>query len=102
MAMFYEANIANLLETILFASCAVEALQDAAIDLADYAVRQLSFLCSEGIESHEIMQPGSSDLKNEESIEEELVRLEHKTSFEVSLSMACCRSDFRNELSGLL
>ena len=43
--MFNEANVCNLLETILFNKSACEALGDAAIDLVDYVIRHLTLLC---------------------------------------------------------
>ena len=48
MTVFNECNIVNLLETTLFHSAAVESLGDAAVDLADYCVRQMTALTMEG------------------------------------------------------
>ena len=42
MTIFNECNIVNLLETTLFNAAAVESLGDAAVDLADYCVRQMT------------------------------------------------------------
>ena len=58
MVIFNEANVANILDTILFARSACEALEDSAIDLLDYAIRTLSQLCG-----GEIQVPKSDDFK---------------------------------------
>lgn len=47
MTLFNEANLINILETSMFHEAASESLGDAAVDLADYAVRQLTRLASE-------------------------------------------------------
>ena len=47
MTIFNECNIVNLLETTLFHGAAVESLGDAAVDLADYCVRQMTAITVE-------------------------------------------------------
>ena len=47
MTIFSECNIVNLLETTLFHAAAVESLGDAAVDLADYCVRQMTAITVE-------------------------------------------------------
>ena len=42
MTIFNECNLVNLLETTLFHAASVESLGDAAVDLADYCVRQMT------------------------------------------------------------
>ena len=44
MVLFHEANLVNLLETVLFSVDACCELDDAVLDLADYCVRSLSDL----------------------------------------------------------
>jgi hypothetical protein len=46
MVLFNEANVSNLLETTLFGASACEGLEDAAVDLVDYCVGNLSKLFS--------------------------------------------------------
>ena len=94
MVVFNEANLANILDTTLFAQSAGEALEDSAIDLLDYAIRVLSQLCG-----GEIQVPKSDDFKEalsnwkpgqdvpqlpDESIEEEIQRLEQEILFQVT------------------
>ena len=48
MVLFNEANMCNLLETTMFSSEACVGLDDSALDLTDYCVRNLSLLiCSD-------------------------------------------------------
>ncbi len=47
MTLFNEANVVNILETVLFHSSAVDSLGDAAVDLADYSVRQVTRLAAD-------------------------------------------------------
>ena len=47
MTIFNECNLVNLLETTLFHAAAVESLGDAAVDLADYCVRQMTAITVE-------------------------------------------------------
>ena len=94
--MFNEANVANLLETILFDASACEALEDAAIDLVDYVIRHLTLMCSgeysklpQGTnfkEDLENWKPGDAlpDIPVE-SIETELNRLRDEVIFQVVL-----------------
>ena len=46
MVIFNEANVCNLLETIMFGELACENLEEAAIDLLDYAIRHLTQIAS--------------------------------------------------------
>ena len=96
MVMFNEANVCNLLETILFNKSACEALGDAAIDLVDYVIRHLTLLCSRDAAA---MMPSQGttfkeDLRNwkpgqplpdipVESIDAELDRLRNEVIFQV-------------------
>lgn len=94
MVMFNEANVCNILETILFGSAGCEALEDAAVDLVDYTLRHLTLLCSgqlspeneeKGLkESLEGWKPGDElPQLPEESIEAELNRLQREVTFQV-------------------
>ena len=95
MVMFNEANVANILDTTLFAQNACEALDDSAIDLLDYACRVLSQLAG-----GEIQVPKANDFKEalsnwkpgqelpqfpNESIQEEIQRLQQEILFQVYL-----------------
>ena len=97
MVLFNEANICNILETIMFGSSACEALDDSVIDLVDYALRHLTLLCSGQIKAHS--NAGGQNLKEDleqwrpgdklpdvpiESLEEELNRLREEVTFQVS------------------
>ena len=97
MVMFNEANICNILETILFGSSACEALDDSVIDLVDYVLRHLTQLCSGDIKPYS-PNGGGSNLKEDlehwrpgdklpdvpiESLEEELNRLQEEVTFQV-------------------
>ena len=104
MVLFNEANICNILETILFASSACEALNDSIIDLVDYVLRHLTLLCSGDIKPHksadghslkeqlEHWRPGDKlpDVPLE-SLEEELHRLQEEVTFQVQ----CCSIEIR-------
>lgn len=46
MVLFNEANLCNLLETILFHGSTCQSLDERAIDLADYCMRQIHWLLS--------------------------------------------------------
>eukprot|EP00039_Didymoeca_costata_P009064 m.120071 g.120071 ORF g.120071 m.120071 type:complete len:448 (+) comp14345_c0_seq2:91-1434(+) len=46
IVFYHEATLVSLLEAVLFHKEAVESLEDAAIDLADYCYRQITFLNS--------------------------------------------------------
>ena len=96
--MFNEANICNILETILFGSSACEALDDSVIDLVDYVLRHLTQLCSGDIKPYSAASGGCSNLKEDlehwrpgdklpdvpiESLEEELNRLQEEVTFQV-------------------
>ena len=93
MVMFNEANVANILDTTLFAQNACEALDDSAIDLLDYACRVLSQLAG-----GEIQVPKANDFKEalsnwkpgqelpqfpNESIQDEIQRLQQEILFQV-------------------
>ena len=47
MTLFNEANLVNLLETVLFQSRACQGLEEAVVDLADYCVRQITEFLAE-------------------------------------------------------
>jgi hypothetical protein len=46
MALFYQVNLVNLLETVLYSEQPCESLGDSAIDLADFCILKLTFLIS--------------------------------------------------------
>lgn len=94
MVMFNEANVCNILETIMFGPTACEALEEASIDLVDYAVRHLTLLCSgdikhkqppKHVQDLEQWKPGDPlpDIGPEESVSDELNRLRDEVTFQV-------------------
>ena len=65
MVLFNEANMCNLLETTMYSNEACVALDDSALDLTDYCVRNLSLLiCSDQ------MHNGSNCDPDQDSAEE--------------------------------
>ena len=96
MVIFNEANVCNILETVMFGQSASENLEEAAIDLLDYAVRHLTQLASGDISPHHTTSL-ASNLTNwspgqelpaipVESIDDELKRLQDEVAFQVRMS----------------
>ena len=94
MVIFNEANVCNLLETIMFGELACENLEEAAIDLLDYAIRHLTQIASgEIVPNHNSFTskvsnwtPGQ-DLPDIpiETIDEELKRLQDEVGFQIAM-----------------
>ena len=95
MVIFNEANVCNILETVMFGQSASENLEEAAIDLLDYAVRHLTQLASGDISPHHTTSL-ASNLTNwspgqelpaipVESIDDELKRLQDEVAFQVRM-----------------
>ena len=81
--MFNEANLSNLLETLLFHSDAVESLGEASIDLVDYCVRQIGDIVS--TDNDEQDEDEEMGCQVDEEPEEELSRHARTTQFQVGL-----------------
>jgi len=60
MALFYEVNLVNLLETVLYSEQGCESLGDSAIDLADFCILKLTNLLSEQQPKDEVSQKSMS------------------------------------------
>ena len=113
MTLFNEANIGNILETILYGESACQALGDSVIDLIDYTVRHLTILASE----QPLHETGRQSLKSGldgwkpgdeipdipvESVEDELERLRKDVAFQIamkSLSILRYLTDHIDELT---
>ena len=83
LVLFNEANLVNLLETCLYGSSACESLDDLAVDLIDYCVRQINCILSHGAEDHFLGK--SEDLMHEDT-KDEILRHQKTIQFQVHSS----------------
>ncbi len=82
MILFNEANLVNLLETVLFDGEACQSLDEAALDLMDFCARHLAKMICDQEEINEVQESWSAAA--EETPRQELERHERTTFFQVS------------------
>eukprot|EP00057_Strongylocentrotus_purpuratus_P030509 XP_781892.3 PREDICTED: zinc finger MYND domain-containing protein 10 [Strongylocentrotus purpuratus] len=104
MALYHEATLSNLLETILFHKEPCEAAEDCVLDLVDYCHRKITDLVArqeENQDEEEAELPKDGKSIDESSAMEELKKQQQKIQFDVSIKAISIFRYITDHLSSL-